>query len=392
MLIQFTVKNFKSIQNTVTLDLQAMEKVREHPQHVRTDQDDDEFLPLAAIYGPNGSGKTNVLEAIETLRAIVTGEASVGAAIPYFFSDDSKKEPTKFELIFRTREAEYRYRMHIMEGAVIYENLDRIRFATGRRSALFERTGNDVSLKRTFCNIQMPKEQNRRLPFLNWLMNRYPANDVVLDVAAFFHEGMRSIYKEEMATDVLLECLKEEDVWDLFRQMIQETDLDIADFRVNGEHIFAVHEVNGRRYDLPFAAESSGTRKLLYMLSQVANSLLKGQTLLLDSGLLEIHPELLRHIMGYYLEKKSNRRLAQLLLTTYDMSTLSCELLRRDEIWFAAKNEQQSTVLYSMADFTKGTGKSRKYAVRYLEGVYGANPYVRDTINWNKIFNDEVID
>ena len=70
------------------------------------------------------------------------------------------------------------------------------------------------------------------------------------------------------------------------------------------------------------------------------------------------------------------------------MITLDKDFLRRDEIWFAARSEHQRTVLYSLADFVVEEDRinDKKYAKRYLEGVYGADPYIRHIINWNEVF------
>ena len=64
MLCQFSVKNYKSIKEEITLDMQAA-SISEHPEHLLTDIDNETFLPLAALYGPNGSGKSNVLQAMQ---------------------------------------------------------------------------------------------------------------------------------------------------------------------------------------------------------------------------------------------------------------------------------------------------------------------------------------
>ena len=106
MLIQFTVNNYKSIKDTVTLDLQAVSEVREHRDHI-IELEDDEFLPLAIIYGPNGSGKSNLLKAIELVKGLVLGQVGGEEAVPFYFSKESRNDPSKFEIIFSSDNAEY---------------------------------------------------------------------------------------------------------------------------------------------------------------------------------------------------------------------------------------------------------------------------------------------
>ena len=66
MLCQFTVKNFKSIRDEVTFDMQAA-AISEHEDRIIKDVDEELYLPVSAVYGPNGGGKSNVLEALHSL-------------------------------------------------------------------------------------------------------------------------------------------------------------------------------------------------------------------------------------------------------------------------------------------------------------------------------------
>lgn len=109
MLCQFTVKNFKSIRDEVTFDMQAA-AISEHEDRILIDKDEEKYLPVSAIYGPNGGGKSNVLSALHTLvakvlRPLLAAEDSAGGlqkkivVEPFAFSE-SKNAPTEFELFF----------------------------------------------------------------------------------------------------------------------------------------------------------------------------------------------------------------------------------------------------------------------------------------------------
>lgn len=126
--------------------------ISEHENNIIRDKDGELFLPISAIYGPNGGGKSNVLEAMHTLASKVlrplyaTGDKEERIFLqkrlliePFAFSKETKSQPTEFEIFFRTEIAEYRYKLHIMKDVVNYESLDRVKLDTGRRSALFER-------------------------------------------------------------------------------------------------------------------------------------------------------------------------------------------------------------------------------------------------------------
>src|SRR5699024_3657184 len=166
MLCQFTVKNYKSIRDEVTFDMQAA-AISEHEDRIIRDKDGEIFLPVFAIYGPYGGGKSNVLEALHTLAVKVlrplyaTGDNEERIFLqkkmiiePFAFSEETKSEPTEFEIFFRTELAEYRYILHVKREVVVYERLDRVKMDTCRRSAIFERV-EEIILKGEFANVKI---------------------------------------------------------------------------------------------------------------------------------------------------------------------------------------------------------------------------------------------
>ena len=119
MLCQFTVKNFKSIRDEVTFDMQAA-AISEHEDRIIKDVDKELYLPglylpVSAVYGPNGGGKSNVLEALHSLvtkilRPLYATSNNEEIAMkmkklviePFAFDEGTRNEPTEFELFFRT--------------------------------------------------------------------------------------------------------------------------------------------------------------------------------------------------------------------------------------------------------------------------------------------------
>ena len=180
MLCQFTVKNYKCIRDEVTFDMQAA-AISEHEDKTIRDKDREQFLPVSAIYGPNGGGKSNVLEALHTLAAKVlrplyaagTSEERIFLQKkliiePFAFSEETKDQPTEFEVFFRTESAEYRYILHVKKDVVVYENLERVKLDTKRRSALFERH-EEIVLKGVFSKLKISDELSAALPLLSYL-------------------------------------------------------------------------------------------------------------------------------------------------------------------------------------------------------------------------------
>lgn len=405
MLCQFTVKNYKSIRDEVTFDMQAA-AISEHEDRVIKDRDGEQFLPVSAIYGPNGGGKSNVLEALHTLAAKVlrplyaTGDNDDRVFFqkklliePFAFSEETKDAPTEFEIFFRTEAAEYRYILHVKRDIVIYESLDRVKLDTRRRSALFERD-KDIMLKGIFSKLKISDELSATLPLLSYLGITYKKNEVVKDVLEWFEYGIDFLNYGNPIEELRMAVSNSEEVKQLMLEMIQEMDLDIVDFRVVEDEndtidVYTKHMLEEYEAELNLSEESSGTKKLFGLMPFIADSLLKGTTLVIDELDAKIHPVLLRHIIMMFNDMDINKKKSQLIFTSHDLSTMNSEVFRRDEIWFAAKGNAQNSKLYSLVEFKNEKGESvrkdAKFDKQYLEGKYGADPYLRRIIDWGKV-------
>ena len=406
MLCQFTVKNYKSIRDEMTFDMQAA-AISEHEDKVIMDKNGEQFLPVSAIYGPNGGGKSNVLEALHTVAAKVlrplyaTGDNEERVFLqkrlliePFAFSEKMKNEPTEFEVFFRTELAEYRYILHVKREVVVYECLDRVKLETGRRSALFERTVEEITLKGVFAKLKISDELSETLPLLSYLGITYKKNEVVKDVLEWFEYGIDFLNYGNPIEELRMAVSNSEDVKQLMLDMIQEMDLDIVDFRVvedenNRIDVYTKHLVEGYEAELNLLEESSGTKKLFGLMPFIADSLLSGTTLVIDELDAKIHPVLLRHLIMMFNDMSINKKKAQLIFTSHDLSTMNSEVFRRDEIWFVAKGNAQNSKLYSLVEFKNEKGESvrkdAKFDKQYLEGKYGADPYLRRIIDWGKV-------
>lgn len=403
MLCQFTVKNFKSIRDEVTFDMQAA-AISEHEDRIIKDNDGELYLPVSAIYGPNGGGKSNVLEALNSLvtkvlRPLYATSNNEEIAIKmkkfviesFAFDEKTINEPTEFELFFRTSLAEYRYELIVKKDVIEYERLDRIKLETGRKSALFERNEDEIILKGAFAALKTSDELSDTLPLLSYLGIAYSKNEVVKDVIDWFDEGISFLNYGNSIQELQMAISKSEDIKKLMLQMFQEMDLDIVNFRVEEKEndrieVFTKHIVDKYEAELNLSDESSGTKKLFGLLPFIAKSLLRGTTLVIDELDAKIHPVLLKYLIMTFSNMEKNKKGAQLIFTSHDLSTMNSEVFRRDEIWFVAKGNHQNSKLYSLVEFKNEKGESvrkdAKFDKQYLEGKYGADPYLRKIIDW----------
>lgn len=406
MLCQFTVKNFKSIRDEMTFDMQAT-AISEHEDRVIKDKDGELYLPVSAIYGPNGGGKSNVLEALHILAAKVlrplyaTDDNSYHPfqmkkilIEPFAFGEEEKEAPTEFELFFRTKTAEYRYVLTVKKDIVLYERMDRVKLDTGRQSALFERSDEGIELKGVFAKLKISDELSETLTLLSYLGITYRKNEVIKDILNWFEYGIDFLNYGNSIQELRMAIANSDDVKSLVLDMIQEMDLDIVNFSVEEMEnerieVYTKHIVDGYESELNLSDESSGTKKLFGLLPFIADSLASGTTLVIDELDAKIHPALLRHIIMMFNDMEINRHGAQLIFTSHDLSTMNSEVFRRDEIWFVAKGNRQNSKLYSLVEFKNDKGESvrkdAKFDKQYLEGKYGADPYLRKIIDWGKV-------
>ena len=402
MLCQFSVRNFGCIKDTATLDLQAT-TLSEHRNSVFIDVDQERFLPLAVIYGPNGAGKSTVLQAIYMFVLLIMRPVQVAAfsyetskehtehidatarIIPFKFSDQTKSKPTTFEVFFRTNHNEYEYSIHVLKNRITYESLRKKSLDGQKYSMMFERNNQNVVLKSTFRTYSVDDIPNH-LPVLSYLIITHGRNQTLCDIRRWFENYIEIVDFGNPNMDRAIYVVDDHKK-KLVLQMFKEMDIDISDYRITTENgklknIFTKHTIGEKEYEIDLADESQGTFKLFYVLPLIINCLLIGKTVVIDELDAKLHPILLKYIIELFTNPEINKKRAQLLFTSQDISTMSLDILRRDEIWFVAKSAEQATKLYSLVEF-KNARKDAVINKQYLEGRYGADPYLKKIINWS---------
>ena len=140
------------------------------------------------------------------------------------------------------------------------------------------------------------------------------------------------------------------------------------------------HAVGGKDYELRLSEESAGTQKLMGLASFLLAALERGGTVVVDELDAKLHPKLLRYVILLFKDPEINKNGAQLIFSSQDVSTMRNDVFRRDEIWFAARDEDAASQLWSLADIREANGnlvsKNAAFDKQYLSGRYGADPYL----------------
>ena len=115
-------------------------------------------------------------------------------------------------------------------------------------------------------------------------------------------------------------------------------------------------------------------------------ALQEGRLLIIDELDAKLHPKLLRYIISLFKNPEINTHGAQIIFTSHDLTTMNNSVFRRDEIWFAALNSSRESEIYSLYDIRNEDGthinNTASFSKQYLEGRYGADPYLQNILNW----------
>lgn len=398
MLCQFGFKNFKSYKNETIFDFQAGE-LSEFKESLIKDDKATPLLPVSVVYGPNGGGKTTLLQALSCLITMVVFpihelkknrmnlivQQRVNCE-PFLYDEKSKNEPTEFNLYFRKNNNEYRYYVAIKNDIVVSESLFRRGIGAKKTAVIFTREENNIDLGASIGKSGINTDVNPKMLFLSFLAINYNIS-VIVEVQEWFESCVIRNYANPI-TDLKIMINENESFKKPFLNLLNEMGIDVCDYRYDSEKedFLLTRKVNNVDYSLSLSKESAGTRKLFGSLPILMIALQTGRLAIIDELDAKLHPKLLRYIISLFTDPKINKFGAQLLFTSQDMSTMSNEVFRRDEIWFAALDDEHSSELYSLYEIRKEDGKrvnaTASYNKQYLEGRYGADPYFKKMLDW----------
>ncbi len=418
MLIQFNFKNYKSFRDEVSLDLSAA-RIKEHENHV-VDIANDKLLKVAAIYGANASGKSNIYDAFEYMTYYVAESFNFGdekdsrwkkvnnypEATPFLFDEKSRYNETTFE-VFYVDNAEnsgkiYQYGFSLKKNEVVEEWMySKAKTARNNyRTVFYRKKGEELEMngfsKNHMENIKASLNQETlivslgsrlKIPKLKKVRDWFLNNDV-LDFGNPTENFIRSKVLPEGFVDnkeVQKNVVK---YFASFDESIQDFNIEKLaqyDEKDSGKN-YRIDTLHKTTYSqemsaIPLTMESSGTLKMFALYPSLKNVLDSGGTLFIDELNARLHPLLVRNIILTFLSPEINTHNSQLIFTTHDIWQFSNELLRRDEIWLVDKNTDGVSELYSLVDFKDEEGnkvrRDETLSKKYLTGSYGAIPALK---------------
>ena len=389
MLLQFSVTNHRSIKNTAVISMKAaadktMKEVLISPDGKK------ELVPVIAIYGANAAGKSNVIHALLMMREMICGSLAKplkGAELPYepfAFTDDCKK-PTELDIIYYYNGIRYSYGFSFDKEKIISEYL--YHWPNGREALIFSREKDRYEFRESIqeqLTLAGRTSENRL-----YLTSSSEWNCAQTEKAyMWFRNNLNGLIASGISDETTIEAIRKggEEKQRILREMLL-ADLGICNVEVTGTKekpiISTVHKLtddNGKqkKFTLFLGQESVGTQRFFSRIGMWIEAMNSGSVLVVDEIEASMHPLLTRHLIEMIQDQTINQNHAQLIFTTHDTGLLDLKLLRRDQIWFAEKDEKNmQTDIYALTEFSPR--KDENIARGYLQGRYGAIPFIGES-------------
>ena len=421
MLKEFRVTNYKSIKSEQIFTMEACPTnvISEHPEHV-LQIGNERLLKVASFYGPNGGGKSNLMSALAMVFQVVFGIDILTGAIgddnyyPYLLNND---KTSKFDLFIIKDGMEIGYSLvvdlsktkkkifgnniaNIVETSIKNEEMVYKSLSDADYNVLFNRNESGLVNSDILSNIDLIASK-RALPpkssFIKYIIDSFSVNNVDEKIRPIINFGVElsNIY-----------VLNREDVHYFFtKDYVDELTpflpkttelLNGFDLRIVGLHFQEVEPdkyclyldrktEDGSLFSIQLSSESSGTKKAINTIFGVLSS--KNSSIFVaDDFDSRLHPKLVRTLIELF--TSSENKTKQLILNSHDVVNMNNEVFRRDEIWFAHRNNDFATEYIPLSNIVDYKGnmvrKDAVYGKQYLEGRYGADPFIKKGLEWPK--------
>lgn len=417
MLVEFRVKNFRSLRGEQVLSLVASKDKTLADTHTLATglTAVPQMLKSAAIYGANASGKSNLIKALQYMRGVVLESAALPpsqpfAVQPFKLDAESSGQPTEFEVTFILDGVRYQYGFAMTQQRIVAEHL--LVYKAFKPQRWFERHFDKAAGKDVYefgPGLKGPKNlwEGATRPNALFVSMAVQLNSEALrPVFDWFATGL-VIFNEQaqISPQFSIQMLKQPDGRKQICEFLSAADISIADINVETRKVpgQSVHfdllagktEVRSEEveeHQLLFSHvtekgeavfglmdESGGTRNLLFLAGPVLDILRKGLTLVIDELDTSLHTLLVRELVRLFHRPEVNTGGAQLIFTTHDTSLLdAADLFRRDQVWLVEKDAQQASALVALSEFSPRKNEALERG--YLMGRYGGVPLLSDSL------------
>ncbi len=420
MLLEFKATNYRSFKNEMVFSMIPAPKQKDLEYSIQKEKigiNEYKALSSAVIYGPNASGKTNIIGAMDTFRSILIrgnvknaeSASSINAAagnlelIP--FCEDTESSPVRFSIKFIEKNVLVEYHLGMDIGVFLDKDYERSIVEESlsiNNKEVFSRDGTlcmgDLSYISQYLNDSI--ETNLQSAFVI-------SQSGLSETDLFLTNGFKSIFSTKIVNLILnwienkFMVIYRADSIQLARKFADpkddtiyiETTLSKAakEFGINSNVLgfkptnegadsilLSIFKKNNRRVAVPAETfESYGTIRFINEFPLVIRALLTGSILVIDEFDASIHPMALMNIINIFHNDDINKNHAQLVFNTHNPIFLNGNLFRRDEIKFVERDDNtHESTHYSLSDFKtageNGVRKGEDYMKNYFVSRFGA--------------------
>ncbi len=383
MVLEIALTNFFSINEKITLDLQAANIQTKEARVLDGNTfkvGNERLLKTVAIYGANASGKSNIIKAVKAAVDMILDSHNYNEGDSFGFKPfkfGRNDIPSEFYIRFIVNGIEHEYSFSCTRDEIITESL--YYYPKGRKALIFsrdERKAGGKKEKYEFTTVirrpmDVASNTSRKTLFLSRAsqMDREKAKEIY----RWFNEQLVFSYRgnASVATDRFLGDNK-----DAVLRVLKAADSDIVEFTYKDGELTTFHR---RNPSLPFdfnTEESEGTKILFRIMLTVMDVVRNNKVMFLDEVETSLHTRLVEYLINLF----HNSRSAQLVFTTHNTHLLDMTRFRKDQIFFVNKRDDGSSDLYSLFDY-KDFREKMDLEKAYLQGRFDAVPYVNEFEN-----------
>ena len=416
MIIEFSVKNYRSIRDLQTISFKATGLKSPAGSDIDADNivkcNGVSLLKTVGLYGANASGKSNMLMALSyfahAVRTLATDSRLIRPLYdPFLF--ETSNEGCFFQVVLLLNGKKYRYGYVVnkldnasgnadsngvkIESEWLYGNIDK------NMTRLFLRIGQEVKENKlpTSEGVVIPT----KLPYPHTLFlahaAAFDANGIPEQILKYLKFQITdNIAIKEVFRVMSIKLLKSEE--DLFLSLLKQFNMKYDDIELIDEESYVgddyinfplrnvllkrtTKDGDGKPVSMNLEyRESAGNKKIFDLAGILLAAFITKKyprLIVIDEIDSNFHPSLLIKLIGMFNNPKINKANSQLLFTSHDTNLMSPSIMRRDQFYFAEKQEDESTRLYSLADL-RGIRNDADFAKQYLAGYYGALPVLND--------------
>lgn len=378
--------------------------IRELPQNI-SKTGDYKLLKSAAIYGANSSGKSNLIKSLKFMQDTIINSSKLNSTdklnvSPFLLAEENKSLPSYFEIqLIDWQHNYYRYGFELDNNKIHSEWLYQIPEESKKEQALFLRNNEGIGVSDIFSEAKGLEERTRDNGLFLSVCDQFNVSKGKMVFSDINNIEILSGVNHEPFTSMTNVLLKEETktTKEFFKNLqLGFTDIDlIIGERALIDKARTTHNIYdrygktiGQQSFIITQSESAGTNKIFDMAGYILFTLKFGLPLVVDELDAKLHPLLTKKIIEMFHSPEINKKGAQLIFATHDTNLLGCDCFRRDQIWFTEKDEKEQTDLYSLVEFRDPDGtkvrNDRNYEKDYIQGRYGAIPFIGDFSNLMK--------